>query len=90
MKGLGEAEVPLGRTAIIQARDTDGFYQASSRDLKWMTSESISERDPADFNDGLNIGCERNRATELILSFCPKQLERWSYSEVRKAVGEVY
>ena len=30
MKGLGEAEVPLGRTALIQARDTDGFYQAAA------------------------------------------------------------
>ena len=58
--------------------------------MKWTTSGNISEIDPADFADGLNIGCERNRVTELILSFCPKQLEKWSYTEVRKPVGEAY
>lgn len=58
--------------------------------MKWAASGNISEIEPADFDDGLNIGCGRNRATELILSFCPKQLDRWSYSEVRKPRGEAY
>lgn len=30
MKSTGEAEVPLGRAAVIQARDADGFYQAAA------------------------------------------------------------
>lgn len=48
------------------------FLSGSSRDFKWTTSGNISKIDPADFADGLSIGCERNRATELILSFCSK------------------
>lgn len=30
MKSMGEAEVPLGRTAVIQAREADGFYQVAA------------------------------------------------------------
>ena len=30
MKSMGEVEVPLGRTAIIQAKDADGFYQVTA------------------------------------------------------------
>ena len=32
--GMGEAEIPLRRIAIIQARDDGGFYSGSSGGLK--------------------------------------------------------
>ena len=95
LMGVGNEEHGWSRSTTWEDCNNPGkrcwwFLSGSSRDLKWTTSGNISEIDPADFADGLNIGCERNRVTELILSFCPKQLEKWSYIEVRKPVGEAY
>lgn len=43
-----------------------------SGDWKWTDSGNILKVEPTDFDDESDVGCERNRGTELIPRFRPK------------------